>query len=55
MIWQSMAEEQAQIIESLAELCLKLINQLAQYKNIDEEEKRLADLKRKTYEEIKNT
>ena len=44
MIWQSIAEEQARIIEKLVKLCKDLIYQLSQYKNIDEEEKRLKEL-----------
>lgn len=44
MIWQSIAEEQARIIEKLVKLCKDLIYQLSQYKNIDEEEERLKEL-----------
>lgn len=44
MIWQSVAEEQAHIIEKLVKLCNELIDQLSQYKNIDEEERRLREL-----------
>ena len=44
MIWQAIAEEQAHIIEKLVKLCNELIDQLSQYKNIDEEERRLREL-----------
>ena len=44
MIWQAIAEEQAYIIEKLVKLCNELINQLSQYKNCEEEEKRLKEL-----------
>ena len=44
MIWQSIAEEQARIIEKLVKLCKELIYQLSQYKNIEEEEKILKEL-----------
>lgn len=42
--WQSIAERQATIIDDLSLLCCDLTSELAQYKNTDEEEKRLADL-----------
>ena len=47
MIWQSIAEEQARIIEQLVKLCNGILNQLSQYKNIDEEERRLQELEGK--------
>lgn len=47
MIWQSIAEQQARTIEELVELCNKILAQLSQYKNIDEEERRLRELEGK--------
>lgn len=44
MIWQAIAEEQMHIIEKLVELCDELIEKLAQYKNIEDEERRLREL-----------
>ncbi|MBQ6318183.1 MAG: hypothetical protein IJI23_00135 [Lachnospiraceae bacterium] len=44
MIWRSIAEEQARIIEQLVDLCNNLIYQLSQYKNIEDEERRLREL-----------
>ena len=44
MMWEALAIEQAQIIEKLSKLCDDLIAQLAQYKNVDEEERRLREL-----------
>lgn len=41
MIWQSIAEEQARIIEELTSLCAGLISELSQFKNIEEEEAKL--------------
>lgn len=42
--WRAIAERQALIIENPSLLCYDLTSELAQYKNIDEEEKRLAEL-----------
>jgi hypothetical protein len=42
--WQAIAERQALIIENLSLLCCDLTSELAQYKNIDEEEKHPAEL-----------
>ena len=47
MIWQSIAEEQARIIEQLVKLCSDILSQLSQYKNIDDEEERLRTLEGK--------
>lgn len=47
MIFQSIAEEQARIIEQMSTLCEQLINELSQYRNIEEEEKRLKELEGK--------
>lgn len=44
MMWQLIAEQQALIIEKLSDLCKELINQLSQYKNIENEEERLKEL-----------
>lgn len=51
MIWQSIAEEQARIIEELTDLCNRLISELSQFKNIEDEEKLLEKLKHKTEKE----
>ena len=45
MIWRSIAEEQAGIIDSLTVLCHQLIERLSQYQSIDEEEKRLSEIR----------
>jgi hypothetical protein len=42
--WEQMAMGQAEIISSLSILCSDLIDELAQFCNVDEEEKRLAEL-----------
>ena len=39
--WQSIAEGQAAIIDGLSFLCRDLIDELAQFCDVDEEEKRL--------------
>lgn len=44
MIWQAIAEEQARTIEELVELCNMILSQLSQFKNIEEEERRLREL-----------
>ena len=44
MIYQAIAEAQARIIDELSALCKQLISELSQYKNCDEEEKRLKKL-----------
>lgn len=44
MIWQTIAEQQERVIEELVKLCDDIIAQLAQYKNIEEEERRLKEL-----------
>lgn len=44
MIWQSIAEQQEKVIEELVALCNSILAQLAQYKNIEEEERRLQEL-----------
>lgn len=44
MIFQAIAEKQAQIIEEMGKFCRQLIDELSQYKNIDEEEQRLKEL-----------
>lgn len=44
MIYQAIAEEQARIIDELSALCKQLISELSQYKNCEEEEKRLKKL-----------
>ena len=44
MIWQSIAEEQARIIEKLVKLCNELLDQLSQYKNIEKEDELLRKL-----------
>lgn len=44
MIWQSIAEQQEQVIEELVKLCDDLIARLSQYTNIEEEERRLREL-----------
>lgn len=44
MIYQAIAEEQARIIDELSTLCKQLISELSQYKNCEEEEKRLKEL-----------
>lgn len=44
MIWQAIAEQQERVITELAKLCDDLIAQLAQYKNVEEEEQRLREL-----------
>ncbi len=45
MIWQVIAEKQARTIEELIELCNFILSELSQYKNIEEEERRLEELK----------
>ncbi len=45
MIWQAIAEKQARTIEELIELCNSILSELSQYKNIEEEERRLEELK----------
>lgn len=47
MIWKSIAEEQARIIEQLVALCNEILGQLSQYKNIEEEEEKLKALEDK--------
>lgn len=42
--WEQMAMGQAEIISGLSILCSDLIDELAQFCNVDEEEKRLAKL-----------
>ena len=42
--WQSIAEGQATIVDGLSFLCRDLIDELAQFCNVDEEGKRLAEL-----------
>ena len=42
--WEQMAMGQAEIIDGLSFLCRDLIDELAQFCNVDEEEKRLAEL-----------
>lgn len=44
MIWQAIAEQQERVIDELIRLCDDLIAQLAQYKNIEEEERKLREL-----------
>lgn len=44
MIWQTIAEQQERVIEELVRLCDDIIAQLAQYKNIEEEDRRLKEL-----------
>ena len=41
---EGIAEEQARIIDELSALCKQLISELSQYKNCEEEEKRLKEL-----------
>ena len=45
--WQSIAEGQAAIIDGLSFLCRDLIDELAQFCDVDEEEKRLDELEAK--------
>lgn len=47
MIWQAIALEQARIIEEFTNLCDNLIAELAQYKSIEEEERKLRELEDK--------
>ena len=42
--WESLAMGQAEIIDGLSFLCRDLIDEVAQFCNVDEEEKRLAEL-----------
>lgn len=44
MIWQAIAEQQERVIEELIKLCDDIIAQLAQYKNIEEEDRKLREL-----------
>lgn len=44
MIWKSIAEDQARIIEKLVKLCHHLIDLLSQYTSIEEEEELLKEL-----------
>lgn len=44
MIFQALAEKQAQIIEEMGKFCRQLIDELSQYKNIEEEERKLREL-----------
>lgn len=50
MIFQALAEKQARIIEEMGAFCRQLLDELSQYKNIDEEEKRLKKLEGNTDE-----
>ena len=44
MIWQAIAEQQQKLIDEMSKLCQDLIDQLSQFKNIEEEEQRLREL-----------
>ncbi len=44
MIWQAIAEQQERVIEELTKLCNELVAELAQFKNIEEEERKLREL-----------
>lgn len=44
MNWQTVAEQQALLLEELASLYRKALQELSQYKNIEDEEKRLNSL-----------
>ncbi|MBO4266609.1 MAG: hypothetical protein J5910_05405 [Lachnospiraceae bacterium] len=44
MIYQAIAEAQARIIDELSALCKQLISELSQYKNCEEEERKLREL-----------
>ena len=47
MIFQELAEKQARIIEEMGVFCRQLLDELSQYKNIDDEEERLRTLEDK--------
>ena len=44
MIWKSIAEDQARIIEQLINLCHRLIDLLSQHTSVEEEEELLREL-----------
>ncbi len=50
MIFQALAEKQARIIEEMGVFCRQLLDELSQYKNCDDEEKRLEELEGVTIE-----